>query len=72
MHATRGPSALRCAGQLLRNLPYIGVLADEGFDNALDVTGLRAIVPLAGRLRPSLGGPVPMPARRVRHGQRPE
>ena len=44
----------------------VGVLADEGLDNTLDVTGLRRFQPVSRRLRPERAHPEPFGVR-LRH-----
>ena len=44
----------------------VGVLADEGLDNTLDVTGLRRFQPVSRRLRPERANPEPFGVR-LRH-----
>jgi ubiquinone biosynthesis protein len=51
---------------LQRYREIVGVLADEGLDNALDVTGLRRFAPVSGRLRGPHTAPEQVPER-LRH-----
>jgi len=51
---------------LERYRQIVGVLADEGFDNLLDTTGLRRFSPVASRVRSGRDNPEPVPVR-LRH-----
>lgn len=51
---------------LQRYREIVGVLADEGLDNALDVMGLRRFAPMRGRISAGRDKPEPVPVR-LRH-----
>jgi ubiquinone biosynthesis protein len=48
---------------LRRYREIVGVLAGEGLDNALDITGLRRFAPVKGRLAARREGPTTLPVR---------
>ena len=58
---------MRATKHAQRYRQIVGILAEEGFDNALDWTGLRRFAPVKGRLRGVAGdGPETVPSR-LRH-----
>ena len=57
---------MRATKHAQRYRQIVGVLVDEGFDNALDWTGLRRFAPVKGRLRPGADAPETVPVR-LRH-----